>query len=90
MLPHSKPHVTTVRRYPRILNIYDDALQLMEKESLVEHHPFTVLGMNEAEAYERLQLHSDLESHLLLQSVSCLSLALSSQPVLWVVFTKII
>lgn len=73
MLPHSKPHIPTVREYPSvlvnsILNSYNLVIELIQKEITDrDSYPFYLsesTKSNEMEGRQRLSLRADLVNHL--------------------------
>jgi hypothetical protein len=75
MLPHSKPHVPSVCKYPSILidsmlTTYECITQLIKKDVIDDHDPFILLQSthpNENEQRERLLLRADLVKHLCIE-----------------------
>jgi hypothetical protein len=72
MLPHSKPHVTTVKQYPTTLIssiqiAYSYISNLLDKHSMNDNHPFEIshdTSENGIETSVRLQLRDELRRHL--------------------------
>jgi len=71
MLPHSKPHVPDVKKYPRILSesiftVYHHVMSQLQRKFDNKPHPFEIKdsnGFDNVEVTERLQLRNEFLSY---------------------------